>query len=210
MSNALFEKGREGFLGGDVDWDADTIKATLVDMDDISAAKVITGATNATPIVITATSHGYSNGDIVSIYGVGGNSAANGVFKVANVTTNTFELTTRAGSNVAGSGAYTSGGRVMNLTSADFFDDIASGGRIATATLASKTKTNGVADAADVTYSAVTGDVSEAIIIWKDTGTESTSRLIAFIQNATGLPVTPNGGDITIAWDNGLYKIFML
>jgi hypothetical protein len=210
MSNALFEAGREGFLGGDVDWDADTIKCTLVDMDDIGAAKVITGATNATPIVVTAASHGFSNGDIVAIYGVGGNTAANGIFKVANVATNTFELTTRAGANVSGNGAYTSGGRVMNLTSADFYNDIASGARVAVATLASKTKTGGVADAADVTYSAVTGDVCEAIIIWKDTGVESTSRLIAFIQNATGLPVTPNGGDITITWSSAYNKIFML
>lgn len=210
MSNALFEKGREQFLGGGINWTSDTIKATLVDMDDISAAKVITNATNATPIVVTANSHGFSEDDIVSIYGVGGNAAANGVFKIANVTTNTFELQTRAGANVAGSGAYTSGGRVMNLTSPDFIDDIASGGRIATATLGSKTKTNGVADAGDVTFSAVSGDVSEALIIWKDTGVESTSPLIAFIQSATGLPVTPNGGDISITWDNGAYKIFML
>jgi hypothetical protein len=98
----------------------------------------------------------------------------------------------------------------MNLSAPDFWDDIASGARVATATLASKTKTGGVADAADVTYSAITGDVCEAIIIWKDTGVESTSRLIAFIINATGLPVTPNGGDITVAWSNGVSKILML
>lgn len=210
MSNALFEKGREGFLGGSINWTGDTIKCTLIDMDSLTQAKVITNATNATPVVITANSHGFSNGDIVSIFGVGGNSAANGIFKVANVTTNTFELQTRAGSNVAGSGAYTSGGRVMNLTSAQNYSDVASGARIAVATLASKAKTNGVASAANVTYGTVTGAVSEALIIWKDTGTESTSTLIAFIINATGLPVTPNGGDISITWDSGAYKIFML
>src|SRR5690242_19929753 len=103
-SNALFEKGREAFLGGSINWTSDTIKATLVDMDDLSFAKLITGATNATPIVITAASHGYSNGDIVAIYGVLGNTAANGVWKIANVTTNTFELQTRAGANVSGNG----------------------------------------------------------------------------------------------------------
>ena len=35
-------------------------------------------------------------------------------------------------------------------------------------------------------------------------------RVIAFIDTATGLPVTPNGGDITITWDNGANKIFKL
>ncbi len=35
-------------------------------------------------------------------------------------------------------------------------------------------------------------------------------RLIAYIDTATGMPVTPNGGDITIAWDNGANKIFKL
>ncbi|HYJ46053.1 MAG TPA: hypothetical protein VEV81_05510 [Pyrinomonadaceae bacterium] len=210
MSNALFEKAREQFLGGGINWTSDTIKISLIDMDDLSQAKLITGATNATPIVITAAGHGYSNGDIVAIYGVLGNTAANGIFKVANVTTNTFELQTRAGANVSGNGAYTLGGRVMNLTAPDNWDDIASAARVATATLASKTKTNGVADAADVTFTAVSGDVCEALIIWKDTGTESTSTLIAFLMNVTGLPVTPNGGDISVTFDSGINRIFML
>jgi hypothetical protein len=99
----------------------------------------------------------------------------------------------------------------IDLATHDNLDDIPSGARVATSgALASKTVTDGVADAADVTLTAVTGDPSELIIIYKDTGTESTSRLIAAIDTATGLPVTPNGGDITIAWDNGANKIFKL
>lgn len=74
----------------------------------------------------------------------------------------------------------------------------------------SKTVTAGVADAADVTFSAVTVDQSESIDIKQDTGVDSTSRLIANIDTATGLPVTPNGGDITITWDSGANKIFKL
>ena len=70
--------------------------------------------------------------------------------------------------------------------------------------------TDGVADAADVTWSSVTGDECEAIVLYKHTGTESTSRLIAYIDSATGLPVTPNGGDIKVEWDNGSDKIFQL
>lgn len=85
----------------------------------------------------------------------------------------------------------------------DFLDDVPSGARVATSgNLASKTITNGVFDAADVVLSAVTGDQSEALIIYIDTGTESTSRLVAFIDTGvTGLPVTPNGGDINITWN---------
>jgi hypothetical protein len=98
----------------------------------------------------------------------------------------------------------------VNLSTHDFIDDVPSGARVATATLAGKSATAGVADANDVTFTAVSGDVSEALVIWKDTGTESTSPLIAYIDTATGLAVTPNGGDINVTWDNGSNKIFKL
>lgn len=93
----------------------------------------------------------------------------------------------------------------------EFLDDIAAGARVATsANLGTKDSTLGVADAADVVLSSVTGDESEALVIYKDTGVEGTSPLIAYIDSATGLPVIPNGGDITIAWDSGANKIFKL
>jgi hypothetical protein len=78
-----------------------------------TAVKTITGATNASPIVITSTAHGYSNGDFVHISGVAGNTAANGLFAIQNVAANTFEL---VGST--GSGAYTSGGDVTKFNAA--------------------------------------------------------------------------------------------
>lgn len=98
----------------------------------------------------------------------------------------------------------------VNLSTHDFLDDVPSGARVATATLASKTATAGVADAADTTFSSVSGDVSEALVIYKDTGVESTSQLIAYIDTATGLAVTPGGGDILVQWDSGSNKIFKL
>jgi hypothetical protein len=99
----------------------------------------------------------------------------------------------------------------VDLANHDFLDDVPSGARVGTArTLGSKTTTAGVFDAADVTFSSVTGDQCEAILIYKDTGTAGTSRLIAYIDSATGLPVTPNGGNIQIQWDNGPNKIFKL
>lgn len=71
----------------------------------------ITGATNATPIVITTSGTAPATGSVITISGVGGNTAANGTFRVTNVSGTTFSLKTlAANANVAGNGAYTSGG----------------------------------------------------------------------------------------------------
>lgn len=135
MANALYDKGREAFLSGDIDWISDDIKVVLVD-----------------------------------------------------------------------TGAYT-----VNLSSHQFLSSVDPSARIATSSnLTSKSATNGVADAADVTLSSVSGVQSEALVIYKDTGSASTSPLIAYIDTATGLPVTPDGSDITITWDSGSNKIFKL
>lgn len=99
----------------------------------------------------------------------------------------------------------------VSLSSNQYLSDIPSGARIATSgNLTSKTATSGVADAADIVFSAVTGASIEALVIYKDTGTSSTSPLIAYIDTSTGLAVTPNGGNINVAWDNGTNKIFKL
>ncbi|QDP52412.1 MAG: hypothetical protein Unbinned96contig1001_29 [Prokaryotic dsDNA virus sp.] len=135
MANALYDKGRESFLKGEISWDTDNIKAVLVD---------------------TAT--------------------------------------------------YT-----VDLVNDQFLSDIPAGERVATSgNLTSPTTTAGVADAADITFSAVSGDQSEALVLYKDTTVATTSNLIAYIDTATGLPVTPNGGDITVQWDSGANKIFRL
>jgi hypothetical protein len=83
------------------------------------SSKAITGATNATPIVITSAAHGFSNGDKVTIAGVLGNTNANGTFLVASKSTNTFELNNLAGANIAGNGTYTSGGTIVKSPNSD-------------------------------------------------------------------------------------------
>lgn len=96
-----------------------------------------------------------------------------------------------------------------NTATDQFLSDLS--GVVATSgNLASKTTTDGVADAADVTFSSVTGNQSEYIVVYQDTGVSTTSRLIALVDTATGLPVTPNGGDIVVQWDSGANKIFKL
>jgi hypothetical protein len=76
-------------------------------------------------------------------------------------------------------------------------------------TIGSKTLTNGVFDGADVTFTAVSGASCEALVIYIDTGVAGTSRLIAFIDTGvTNLPVTPNGGDISITWNaSGIFAL---
>jgi len=94
--------------------------------------------------------------------------------------------------------------------STDEFWSSASSALVGTAaTLASKTVTSGTFDAADVTFTAVTGSSVEALIVYKDTGSAATSPLIAFIDvAASGLPVTPNGGDITVTFNaSGIFSI---
>jgi hypothetical protein len=75
--------------------------------------------------------------------------------------------------------------------------------------LSSKSYTNGVFDAADVSFSGVTGDTVEALLIYIDTGTAATSPLVAYIDSSvTGLPVTPNGGNIAITWNaSGIFAL---
>ena len=90
-----------------------------------------------------------------------------------------------------------------------YLADIPISARIAgPVTLTAKSTAGGAADAADCTFTSVTGASIEAIVIYSDSGTEATSPLLAYIDTATGLPITPNGGDIIVTWDNGANKIF--
>lgn len=66
-------------------------------------AQTISAATAANPAVITVTGHGYSNGQVKVIGSAVGNTCINGVWTIANVTTDTFEL---SGSTCSGAGAY--------------------------------------------------------------------------------------------------------
>lgn len=97
------ETGRNGIAIGDV--------SALPDITtDLSVS--VTGATNATPIVITTASpHGLYDGAIGTVSGVGGNTAANGVFSFTYVSDTELEL-----DNSAGNGAYTSGGTLISGT----------------------------------------------------------------------------------------------
>lgn len=92
----------------------------------------------------------------------------------------------------------------------DFIDDIASAARVpaigSCPSLGTKTIGSvgtGIFDAADTVFSSLTGDQSEWLLLFKDTGTESTSDIICAWDTATGLPLTPNGADVTVVWAAG-------
>lgn len=82
-----------------------------------------------------------------------------------------------------------------------YITSVSSTHRVATATLLSKTIVSGVFDAADVTFTNVSGSEVTQIIIWQWSGSEATSPLLAIIDSATGLPKVPNGGNIIISWN---------
>jgi hypothetical protein len=76
--------------------------------------------------------------------------------------------------------------------------DVPSGAKVAaSANLTSPTIVNGVFDTANFTWSSVTGDQSEAIILWNDT--HASDGLVSFMDTGmSGMPVTPNTGDINV------------
>ena len=102
----------------------------------------------------------------------------------------------------------------FDLTVNDFWDDLVPGLVHANAesdALGSKTVADGIADAADKTWALVSGDAADYVVCFKETGTDATQNLVFALDSATtGIPVTPNDGDITIAFDSGGNKIFKL
>ena len=92
------------------------------------------------------------------------------------------------------------GADALNLADQDLAD-ITAGARIAVSAAVGNptvgTAATGAYDHDNVTFTAVTGASVESLDYYQHTGTESTSQLIMNIDSATGLPVTPNGGNIT-------------
>lgn len=93
-------------------------------------------------------------------------------------------------------------------TAHDFYNDLS--GVVGTPqAIANTTVTGGLFDGDNVTFTAVSGASVEALVIYIDTGNTATSRLVAYIDTGvTGLPVTPNGGDISITWNaSGIFQL---
>jgi hypothetical protein len=131
-----------------------------------------------------------------ALYDAGRNSFLTGAI---NFTSDTIKL------------ALVSSSYTPNLSTHDFWNDVSANVVGTPQTLANKTATAGVADADDVTYTAVAGGSTVSyLVLYKDTGNTATSNLIACFDTATGLPITTSGADITIRFDSGSNKIFRL
>lgn len=95
----------------------------------------------------------------------------------------------------------------------EFLSQITAGHRIgsAVALTSEAILSTGAFDAGDVTHTSVAaGSDIAAIVLYVHTGTESTSRLLVYIDAATGLPRPTNGGNVTVEWDNGTNRIFRI
>lgn len=239
MTNRLFELARQKMLNP---------KPNLL----------VTGATNATPIVITTDrAHGLATADQVTIFGTLGNTAANGTWVITFISSTTFSLDTSVGSGAYtaatgevlladaylkkmthvirwGTGSTGGGNRnygddfkavLVNVSGAgtlytvdinqhEFLSDVTAGARVSTSPIfASKTTSTGagatlvggVADMDDIVWTAVgpSGLTVEAFVVYKDTGTEATSSLVAYVDTATGLAFTANGSMVTFSVDAG-------
>jgi hypothetical protein len=165
VASGLYDYGREGFLGADIDWNGHKIGGVLV------------------------------------------NVSGSGTLYTPNLTTHQFMSDIENTSNDLSVAA---GARSKADTTCGNGQSASGWG--------SKTITAGIADAADITFQAVPGSAGleyEALVIfaWTETNfSRTTARLVAYIDSAsaTGFPVTPNGGDIIVAFDSGTNKIYKL
>jgi hypothetical protein len=91
----------------------------------------------------------------------------------------------------------------------DFYNDLS--GIVGTdQRITAPTVTSGTLDGGDLTYTSVTGNSVEALVIYrKNSGANTTWALVIYIDTSvTGLPVTPNGGNITVTWHaSGIFTI---
>lgn len=106
----------------------------------------------------------------------------------------------------------------VNLATHQFVSSIASGGREETsAALANKTNAAGVLDSDDTSFPNAAGDPCEALVIAMTSAlggggdvADTSQRLMGYIDSATGLPVTLNGGTVNVVWDSGSNRIAKL
>ena len=105
-------------------------------------------------------------------------------------------------------------------SSHEFVSDVTASGTLhaTSAALTSIDVTDGVFDAADITFTTPGTDNNDhSLLIFQSSAVgggsdvaSSSQRLIAWIDTGTGIPIKPAGGDITVVWDSGANKIFSL
>lgn len=185
MSNILFGLGKQNFAAKAISATADSLKASLLSMA-TAAGKVylVTGASNpGNPIVLTvASTTGITAGDILVVGGVGGNLAANGTWQAGTVTATTVQLLTRLdGIASTGSGAYTSGGWIIDVSSAATIADVSANTIGTDVAITGVTNTLGVINASSWTWTNLTATKAWGIAIYDTT---AANDLIAWIDGS--------------------------
>lgn len=222
-----FAKGRQARADALIPWNTCRLLAYLLDVDDLgpsAGAWTVTGATIPSGNTIRLTTgavNGFSVGDEVEVWGVGGITNSTGIFTVtAKPTTSQLEFTASS----TPTGTYTSGGYVVNLTAYTFLSEINVSGTADIAKVAlsttGRTTNNGYLDAPDGVWSSVTGDPVEMMAIVYAAATdvstndanETVQRLILCQTPATsgltGLPQTPTNGNINLNFSSqGLGRV---
>jgi hypothetical protein len=101
---------------------------------------------------------------------------------------------------------------VVDLANHANLANVAAGVRVSDGiTIANRTAVAGVADGDNLNLTNVTALISTtALVIYKDTGVEATSTLVAYIDSATGLTTQTDGSDVAVTWDSGANKIIKI
>jgi len=210
MANALYDLGRQKFLSGYISWVRDDIKLVLVDaadytvnlttdefLSDIAGAAIEATSGNFANKTVTA---GVADADDVVLSAVTGDTcealviyrdvpSASGTGDTMGTPSSNIQLVTDA------AGLFTSGMERGFLQVSGASNGGNNGSFFITEFV----------DANNINIYNPNGVNETSSFSWS-----TESPLIAYIDTATGLAVTPNGGDITIAWDSGANKIFKL
>jgi len=218
MSNQLFNPGREGFLAGEIDWDTAVIKVALVRGYTFDATDKFVSEVTAAGGTLVATSSalgsksltdGVADAADVTFTSVAAGSAITGIiiFQASAVT---------GGADVAASSqrliAWLDGNQLITLaanassgatsiTVDAILANIASG--------ATLTKVSGTGPTtATMSSSASAG--ARTISVSALSSSASAEAVYSVPVSGNGLPITPDGNNITLTWDNGSNKIFKL
>lgn len=222
MANALYDAGREGFLAGEIDWNSAVIRAALVRgyvttnattnhkfVSDVSAASgVIVQSQTLTAPTVTG---GVADANDVTFTGISGTAIGTVIIYQASAVVPTFTTISTTGTV----GTVTN--QTATITGMSSTTGLSQGSLITatngTGSLGTACYVTSVVSGTSVTVASTSGLTAGTVTtIQTNDVADTAKRLIAFVDQTSGvaLPITPNGGDIIITWDNGANKIFKL
>lgn len=216
MSNKLFDPGYEGFLAGEIDWDTAVIKASLVRSYTYSAShKFVSDVTTAGGSLVATSAalssktitNGIADAADVTFTSVAAGAAITGIliYQASAVT---------GGADVAASAqrviAWLDGVQevtVAAITATSGTTLVIDKLLAAVASGATLTRISGTGPTT-ITTSATGAVDARSLSVSALSGASVVNDVYTFVISANGLPITPDGNNITVTWDNGTNKIF--